>query len=52
MRPRWFVWAIWAAVALVAWQAGVLPIVVAVTVGFVLGVAATWVYARIRIGDG
>ncbi len=43
-------WAIWIVLAVVAWSVGVLWPAVLVSIGFVLGVATTWLYARIRIG--
>lgn len=44
------VWAIYVGFAVIAWQTGVLIPVLLVSLGFVMGVAATWLYARIRIG--
>ena len=49
-RSRWFVWSLFAVLVAVAWQTGVLIPAVGVLVGFVLGVATTWVVARLRLG--
>ena len=52
MRSRRFVWALYAVLAVVAWQTGVFWWALFGAACFVAGVAATWAYARLKIGDG
>jgi len=52
VRSRRFVWALYAVLAVVAWQTGVFWWALFGAACFVAGVAATWAYARLKIGDG